>query len=85
MSTIKPTPHPETTDASVRRDLERSLAARGVSAGLTWGDFQSAMAQLGVQATDGLASIDYGCGSGGTGRIVREDAPDGIEIREGRS
>lgn len=76
---------PTTSDRLVD-DLRASLTARtGVAAGLTWGDFKAAMAQLGVQDSDPLASIDYGCSRlGGNGVIVRDDATGGVEIREGR-
>lgn len=75
-----------TTDDRLGRDLRASLAARtGVQAGVTWGSFKWAMAQLGVRDTDTLASIEYGCSQfGGNGVIVRDDAADGIEIREVR-
>jgi hypothetical protein len=73
-----------TTDATLAKDLRASLAARtGVSAGTTWGSFKWAMAVLGVRDDDTLASIDYGTARlGGNGTIVREDADDGIEIKE---
>ncbi len=74
---------PITTDRTVGRDLRASLAIRdGVPAGLCWGDFKAAMTLLGVGDEDRVASIEFGCKQLGTGRIVRDDAPDGIEIRE---
>ena len=75
-----------TTNETVRRDLRASLAARtGVSAGVTWGSFKWAMATLGVRDDDRIASIEYGCSQfGGNGIIVRDDADDGVEIREVR-
>lgn len=77
-------PNRLTTDETLMRDLTASLAARtGVSAGVTWGEFKWAMARLGVRDDDRIASIEYGCSRlGGGGVIVRDDADDGIEIRE---
>jgi len=73
-----------TTDATLEKDLRASLDLRvqGVPAGLTWGQFKAAMVLLDVKDSDRLASIEYGCAQTGTGRVVRDDAPDGIEIRE---
>lgn len=75
-----------TTDKTLMRDLRASLAAHeGVACGLTWGSFKWAMAQLGVRDDDALASIEYGVSRlGGNGKLYRDDAEDGIEIREGR-
>lgn len=74
-----------TTDDTLVKDLRASLHAReGVSAGLTWGSFKWAMAQLGVRDDDALASIEYGCALGGNGQLVRDDDDGGIEIRERR-
>lgn len=74
-----------TSNETIGRDLRATInRQRGVPCGLTWGEFQAAMKLLGVQDSDRLASIDYGCGTG-TGRLLREDAGDGIEIRETRS
>ena len=75
-----------TTDETLGRDLRASLTARtGVSAGTTWGSFRWAMAVLGVRDDDRIASIEYGCSRlGGNGIIVRDDADDGVEIREVR-
>lgn len=76
---------PFTVDDTIARDLRASLNLRnGVPAGLTWGDFQAAMKLLGVKDTDRLASVEYGCGQFGSGCITRDDANDGIEIREKR-
>lgn len=76
---------PSTSDRLVE-DLRASLNARnGVACGLTWGAFKQAMAQLGVTDDDLLASIEYGTSHlGGNGRIYRDDAVDGVEIREGK-
>lgn len=72
-----------TTDDTLARDLRASLNVRnGVPAGVTWGQFKAAMTVLGVQDEDRIASIEYGCKQYGTGSIVRDDAPDGIEVRE---
>lgn len=74
-----------TTNSTTERDLRISLLSRsGVPAGLTFGDFISAMRQLGVTDATPLASIEYGCGQFGNGRLTRDDASDGVEIREGR-
>lgn len=74
-----------TNDQTLSRDLRATLnRQRGVPCGLTWGDFKAAMVLLGVQDEDRIASIDYGCSSG-TGRLLRDDAPDGIEVRETKS
>lgn len=74
-----------TTKDTLSRDLRATLnRQRGVPCGLTWGDFQAAMRLLGIRDDDRIASIDYGCGTG-TGRLLRDDATDGIEIRETRS
>ena len=53
-------------------------ARRGVPAGTTWGDFQAAMRQLGVQDGDYLSSVEYGIAQTGTGLLVREDDPRGL-------
>lgn len=72
-----------TSDATLSRDLVASLNRQdGISAGLTWREFQAAMTLLGVGPEDRIASIEFGCTQFGTGRLMREDAPDGIEIRE---
>ena len=73
-----------TTNHTVARDLRASVGVRvdGVPAGLTWGQFKAAMTLLGVADDDRVASIEYGCAQCGTGKLVRDDAPDGIEIRE---
>lgn len=72
-----------TNDGTVGRDLRAALALReGVPYGLTWGDLKHALELLGVTDGDRIASIELGCKSCGSGRIVRDDAPDGIEIRE---
>jgi hypothetical protein len=74
-----------TTNETVSRDLRATLnLQRGVPCGLTWGDFKAAMQLLGVKDDERIASIDYGCGTG-TGRLIRDDAPDGVEVRETRS
>lgn len=74
-----------TTNDTISRDLRATLnRQRGVPAGLTWGEFQAAMKLLGVKDDERIASIDYG-NCNGTGRLMRDDAPDGIEIRETRS
>ena len=77
---------PITTDETVTRDLRASLNVQhGVPVGVTWRAFKAAMTILGVTDEDRIASIEYGCSHfGGAGRIVRDDAPDWIEIREGR-
>ena len=72
-----------TTDATVRRDLEASLSARRACVGLTWASFKAAVEEgLCVRDDDTLASIEYGVRKAGVGRLVRDDAADGIEIRE---
>ena len=72
-----------TTNATIAGDLRASLVLQeGVPAGVTWGAFKAAMDTLGVDDADFLASIEYGCKQYGSGRIVRDDAPFGIEIRE---
>ena len=69
-------------------DLEVALvyslnARRGVPAGRTWRDFQTAMAQLGVQDSDEISSIEYGVAQDGTGLLIREAERDGqINIKE---
>ena len=77
-----------TTGETLADDLRasRSLELRhgSVHAGLTWAGFKAAMERLGVTDEDHLASIEFGV-TAGTGRICRDDAPDGIEIRETRS
>lgn len=76
-----------TTNATIGRDLQASLAARrGVSAGTTVGEFKQALAQLGVTDDMDLASIEYGVARFGNGCLVVDVDPDGngIEIREGR-
>lgn len=72
-----------TTDDTLARDLRASLALReGVPYGVTWGDFKAAMTLLGVKDDDRLASIDVGNSQLNTySRIMRDDAPDGVEIR----
>ena len=73
-----------TTSGTIGRALRASLDLRhGVQTGLTWGGFKAAMFVLGVNDEDHLASIEFGVTTG-TGRICRDDAPDGIEIREAR-
>ena len=73
-----------TTNATIQDDLAHTLRARtwGVQAGTTWGSFKRAMAQLGVDDDDRLASVEFGCKQGGSGHLLRDDAVDGIEIRE---
>ena len=73
-----------TTDETVARDLKASLALReGVPFGTTWGTFKAAMTLLGVHDDDRIASIEMGTSRFVVGtRLVRDDAPDGIEIRE---
>ena len=74
-----------TTDKTLAHDLRASLdLRRGVQTGLTWAGFKTAMTALGVRDEDHVASIEFGV-TAGTGRICRDDAPDGIEIREARS
>ena len=74
---------PITTDATLDRDLRASLALReGVPVGNTWASFKAAMAVLGVTDADRVASIEFGVSQLGTSRIVRDDEPDGIVIRE---
>ena len=76
-----------TTDETLAQDLRASLIERrhgSVHTGLTWADFKTAMTALGVTDEDHVASIEFGV-TAGTGRICRDDAPDGIEIREKRS
>lgn len=70
-------------DSPLVRDLKASLIERGAAkdAGLTWGQFQQAMRELGIQDGDRVASIEYGIRFG-SGHLVREDAADGIEVRE---
>ena len=76
---------PTTTNSTIVTDLLASLHRRaGVPAGLTWRDFKAAMARLEVEDEDRIAMIDYGTHALNGGRLVRDDAPDGIEIR-GRS
>ena len=75
-----------TADDTIVNDLRASLQSllRGgsVQAGMTWGTFKAAVKALGVADADRIASIEFGCKQYGSGRIVRDDAPDGIEIRE---
>lgn len=74
---------PVTTDNTVTRDLQASLNIRdGVPVGVTWASFKAAMTILGVEDEDRIASIEFGCKQFGSGRIVRDDAIDGIEVRE---
>lgn len=54
----------------------------GVPVGVTWKGFCDAMRVLGVKDDDRIACIEFGVRQGAMGRIIREDAPDGIEIRE---
>lgn len=77
---------PLTTDDTIVRDLRATLALQdGVPVGVSWGAFKAAMTILGVKDDDRIASIEYGTSHfGGEGRIVRDDASDGIEIREKR-
>lgn len=75
---------PRPVDSPLAHDLVASLIARGAAkdAGLTWGMFKVAMRELGIQDSDRVASIEYGVKFGGSGHILREDASDGIEVRE---
>jgi hypothetical protein len=74
---------PLTTNDTTGRDLRASLSLRhGVPTGNTWGAIKAAMTVLGVRDDDRIASIEYGVMQFGSGRIVRDDAPDGIEIKE---
>ena len=74
---------PLTTDETVARDLRASMHVReGVPVGNTWGAFKAAMLILGVQDEDRIASLEYGISVFGLGRIQREDAAEGVEIRE---
>lgn len=72
-----------TTDATMARDLRASLARRqGVPFGVTWGAFKAAMTLLGVTDDDRIASIEVGTSQCQVDtKLVRDDAPDGIEIR----
>lgn len=71
-----------TTASTILVGLRTFRVREGVPTGLTWGDFKAAMHTLEVEDGDRLASIEFGCKQCGSGRIVRDDAPDGIEIRE---
>lgn len=74
-----------TNDFTITRDLIASLNRQdGVPFGLTWGSIKAAMTVLGVKDDDRIASIEIGVMQAGGGRMVREDAVDGIEVREVR-
>ena len=74
---------PVTTN--IADDLSRVLRLRcAVSTGFTWGDFQDAVARLGIRRTDELSSIEYGCGQMGNGCISADVDDHGkLEIKEG--
>jgi hypothetical protein len=63
-------------------DLRRSLLARAVNAGETWGEFVAAVERLGVRPDDLVTSIEFGVAHGGSRCIVRQFGDDGIEIVE---
>lgn len=72
------------SDSPVMRDLKASLIERGAAkpAGQTWGDFQQAMAALGITAETRLASIEWGTQLHGTNHLVADETEFGIEVRE---
>lgn len=49
-----------TSDATIAADLARSVAARGVKAGVTFGDLLAALFELGVTRNTPLGSIEIG-------------------------
>jgi hypothetical protein len=60
-----------TTDATIARDLERSLAARGVPVRVaTLGALLDAIEALGVKREDELTAIEWRIASTGNGRLV---------------
>ena len=69
---------------AVREAVQGTEGRDGVATvGQTWASFKAAVERgLLVRDDDALASIEYGVRQGGSGRLVRDDAPDGIEIRE---
>ncbi len=59
-----------------------AVYGRSAMRGVTWRSVKDALAELGVEDDDVIASIEIGVRQFGPGRLVRDDAPDGIEIRE---
>ncbi len=75
---------PRALDAGTALGTAIGMVVYGRSAmrGVTWGSVKAAIAGLGVEDDDVIAAIEIGVMQAGSGRLVRDDEPDGIEIRE---
>lgn len=79
MTTVRVFP---TTDATLTRDLRKSLAARKQIE--TIGDFLNALMAHGVTLDTPLSSVEFGIAQSGDGLLVIEYEDGAIDIREGR-
>lgn len=69
-----------TSDTSLERDLRASWAARKPIE--TIGDFLNVLMARGLTLDVPLASIEFGISQYGDRRIVIDETPEGVEIRE---